>query len=231
MKRIAIIVPSRGRPDAIAELIATLQWSIDDPSVVDLHIGLDDDDAYRYDPWDPSHNVYYYSMPRMNAAGWTNLLAASLWDDYEILGFMGDDHRPRTAGWDNDVRTAFDEMGSGLVYTDDGYQGERLPTAPFWSSDVIKELGWYFQPALAHMYADNVWLALGKAIGRCTYLPDVVIEHMHPAAGKGVDDETYRGSNAMYGLDETAFRVYMATQFDSDVAMLKETLSAIPSNR
>jgi hypothetical protein len=61
---------------------------------------------------------------------------------------------------------------------------------------------------LRHLYIDNYWLELAGAAGCLTYLPDVVIEHMHPAYGKAEWDESYRRVNSpeMYGADGDRIR-------------------------
>jgi hypothetical protein len=60
------------------------------------------------------------------------------------------------------------------------------------------------------LYIDNFWLALGKRIG-ISYLEDVIIEHEHPAAGKGEDDEDYAtvNSHAMYEHDRRVFETWL----------------------
>jgi hypothetical protein len=175
---IAILTPSRGRPERLAEMIESIRETAD--GEVAIYVGLDLDDWANYKQAD---GVSYLVRPRMRLAPWTNLLATeALAHGHEIIGFFGDDHRPRTQGWDALVKAAFDRMGSGLVYGDDLLQGENLPTAPFWSADVIRALGWYYPPTLTHLYADDYWLALANDLHIRTYLPDVLIEHMHPSA-------------------------------------------------
>jgi hypothetical protein len=44
-------------------------------------------------------------------------------------------------------------------------------------------------------------------------MPEVVIEHLHPVAGKGEWDDQYREVNAeeVYSADAIAFKEYMAS--------------------
>jgi hypothetical protein len=123
------------------------------------------------------------------------------------VGFMGDDHRPRTKGWDTAYLAALIQMRVGMVYGDDGWQHETLPTQIAMTTDIVKALGWMAPPALVHMYVDNWWLELGRAAGCIRYLPDVVVEHMHPVAGKAEWDEGHRRVNqqAMYHVDGATF--------------------------
>ncbi len=43
---------------------------------------------------------------------------------------------------------------------------------------------------------DNYWRDLGTAAGCLTYLPDAIVEHLHPSAGKAALDEGYGRVNA-----------------------------------
>ncbi|MBU6427627.1 MAG: hypothetical protein KGR26_01325 [Cyanobacteria bacterium REEB65] len=202
MNEIALLIPSRGRPAAITELLGMLQ-----KAPVDVFVGYDEDDDTKVMPAFP--NVEYVIRPRMQLSPWTNLLASMTWDRYPILGSLGDDHRPRTEGWTVAVSAAMDEIGSGLVYTADGLQDENLPTAPFWSADVIKALGWFFPPRQQHLWCDNFWLAFARDLGRVRYLPHVLIEHMHPSAGKAEYDEVSAANDSHNDADRAAFEAYL----------------------
>ena len=202
--RIAILTPTRHRPRRLLEMLDAIARTAAQPATV--HVGIDDDDTGYQDEYDCTpHTVIVHRHARQRLGPWVNMMAA-LERDADILAFFGDDHRPRTVGWDTAVCDAFTGMGSGLVYGCDRLQNERLPTAPFWSTDIIRELGWYYPPNQVHMFADDFWLRLANDLGRCTYLPDVVIEHMHPSARKAQTDDVYQEADTNYGRDGDAFR-------------------------
>jgi hypothetical protein len=219
-----VIVPSRGRPRAVAELLDA--WRQTSTGAADLLVVVDDDDptlpAYR--ALGVSARVHSSTgtrgiVPVLNAA------AVDVATSYPMVGFLGDDHRPRTAGWDATLVADLAEMKTGIVYGDDLLRGETLPTAVAMTSNIVNTLGWMAPPALAHLFVDDAWRDLGTAIGRLRYLPDVVIEHCHPAIGKGQWDELYRELNddARYARDRDAYQAYRDSgQFAEDVAKLKE---------
>jgi hypothetical protein len=102
------------------------------------------------------------------------------------------------------------------VYGNDLLQGANLPTAVFMTSDIIRALGWMVPPSLQHLYVDDSWRDLGRSAACLQYLPDVVIEHVHPFA-LGADhrpkaelDDGYRRVNApgVYAADEAAYRAW-----------------------
>jgi hypothetical protein len=124
------------------------------------------------------------------------------------LGFMGDDHRVRTHGWDALLMEAAGWWG--LSYGDDLLRGGELPTAVVMAADIVRTLGWMGPSTLGHMYVDDYWRDLGNAVGDLHYRPEVVIEHLHPAAGKAAMDESYERSNHpdQYARDAAAYAEY-----------------------
>lgn len=120
------------------------------------------------------------------------------------VGFMGDDHRPRTEGWDLAYLKALQTLsgrcpnrsrpGVGMVYGNDLLQGENLPTQIAMTANIPAALGRMVPYELTHLYTDTYWLELGRTLNKITYLPEVVVEHMHPGAGKAVVDAGYEFS-------------------------------------
>jgi hypothetical protein len=151
--------------------------------------------------------------------GTLNAAAVEEAPNFKYLGFMGDDHRTRTEGWDAQVIEALERQP--IVYGNDLIWGEGLPTAVFMRSEIVEKLGYMAPPELVHLYLDNFWLTLGGRIG-IEYLPDVIIEHLHPSVGKAEWTPEYNEVNdgAMYAADEQAFNNYLATRFESDVEKL-----------
>ncbi len=87
----------------------------------------------------------------------------------------------------------------------------------------MRALGWMMLPTAQHMYVDNAVLELGRATGRILYRPNVIIEHLHPVAGKAAWDASYRESNAdeRYVADRTAFEAWRAEQLAVDTAAVE----------
>jgi GT2 family glycosyltransferase len=230
MVDLAIITPTRGRPRQFAELVeAVNQTAAGD---VQIWAGLDYDDESDYlaalVDVPGAGRIVSYRGERRSLSAWTNFLAAQAVESSEpprYLASLGDDHRPRSGCWDRDLIGAIEQLGgSGIAYGNDLLQGEKLPTAWVVSADIVRTLGWMMLPVCDHMYVDDATLALGQASGRIVYCPDVVIEHLHPEAGKADWDESYLASNAdeRFAKDGEAFtRWQREGGLAADVAKLR----------
>lgn len=221
--RLLVICPSRSRPANAARLVDA--WQATTAGVSDLLIATDDDDPANYLVPPPAiHRV----AQRRRMAGTLNLWATHFADQYDALGFCGDDHVFRTTGWDQRVIEQLDRLGTGLVYGNDLLQGMNLPTAVFVTADIVRTLGWMAPPGLVHLFLDNSWLALGHALDAITYLSDVVIEHMHPLAGKAEPDAGYSEANAsdVWTHDEAVYRRWLDEDLAQDVARIRAATAA-----
>lgn len=197
---LAVLVPTRGRPQNAVRL----QQAFTDTDSLNatLIFVLDADDPELPGYWEAAGDRRIRHLTVHDGEGGTGMTAALNYaatlhaGEYGALGFMGDDHLPRTAGWDAHVLGALGTDEPRIVYGDDLLQGANLPTAAFMPSRMVRALGFMAPPVLRHLYVDNFWLELGERLGTLHYLPDVVIEHLHPAAGKAVMDERYAVVNA-----------------------------------
>jgi FkbM family methyltransferase len=207
--RLLVIVPTRGRPHNIARLWQA--WQETTTGHADLLIAVDGD---------PTNLAAYIAtgVPWVVHAPWQGMVATlnqravEHCNTYDALAFWGDDHVPRTVGWDRLLLDALDRLGPvGLAYGNDLHRGADLPTAVAMTSTVVRTLGYMAPPDLGHLVCDRWWLKVGRRLGRITYLPNVVIEHMHYRAGKAPKDAGYRTVNAanQYEQDRNAYQRYI----------------------
>lgn len=195
--RMLVIVPTRGRP----ENVVRLEQAIKDTRTTraDFLYVVDHDDPKAEEYVRMGLNRLIVIHERLRLGGTLNWAARKYADLYDAIGFMGDDHLPRTPFWDLRVLDALDvETGQAprVVYGNDLLQGANLPTAVFMHSRIIQALGYMVPPGMIHLYLDNFWKELGQSLNGLVYLPDVVIEHMHPVAGKADWDDRYAEVNA-----------------------------------
>lgn len=213
MADLLMICPTRSRPGNATELWKAWQetngaglWS------ADLMFAVDDDDpeldAYQSACKD-MHGVHLLVGPRLRMVGTLNATATVASRTYRYLGFLGDDHRPRTPGWSYRFCECL-SGGTGIVYGNDLLQGEEMPTAVAMTSDIVRALGYMAPPAMVHLCVDLCWKDWGQGLGRLTYLNDVILEHMHPANGKAPYDAGYEDANSpeRTTADATAYLAY-----------------------
>lgn len=221
---ITVICPSRERPDKALEAYQSFIATASNPAVAMLFV-VDKDDPQR--PAYLAHRLPVIDFldyekggmgPPLNAAA--NALSGST----DILGFIGDDHRFRTSGWDRMVVEALQD--GGIAYGNDLGRPD-LPTQVFISSKIVRALGWMCLPGAKHLYLDDSWKALGQKAGCLFYLPDMIIEHMHPVYGKAERDAGYARVNAtaVYSHDGQVFQRWLDSgQADLDASVVKEAL-------
>lgn len=220
MAELLIIVPTLGRPDSIDRLLqawdGTNAWQD-----ADLTLAVDADDphidAYRQfatgavglfevPAWQPM-------VAKLNAA------AAAVADRYTALGFMGDDHVPRTFGWAGAYLDVLRKLGTGVVYGDDLHRGRDLCTQWAMTADIVRALGRMVPAPVRQQFCDRSVMVLGQRLDRLRFLPHVTIEHMHYAVGKGVKDATALLGNreALFRADRAVFERWLSEDVDTDV--------------
>jgi hypothetical protein len=214
MKEMIILVPTRGRPSNAVELLAEHD-----------KLSTHSDILFIIDANDPEHDQYEFEVGAdkcMTIENETRGMAYPInkaanaivkENKYQYFAFLGDDHRPRTAGWDGILIQAMQRRPS-MAYSNDLLQGERLPTMITMTSDIVAALNGMVPPKMKHLYLDNFWKKLGQDLGALTYLDYVIVEHMHPIAGKAEWDEGYKEVNAneIYAFDGLAYQNYIQSE-------------------
>lgn len=214
------LIPTRGRPESVHDIVESFK-STCTISTTRLSLVIDQLDPSTHDYEEAVSAATPRSDHRMIdrigiivVEGGTMVKAlneAALMvvadHDTEAIGFLGDDHRPRTIGWDAAYLSALREIGAGVVYGNDLLQYDFVPTQCAMSAEIIRRIGWMAHPSLRHMYVDTLWRDMAREHGTIRYLPDIVVEHLHYINGKAVEDEGYRRVNAseVYARDQIAF--------------------------
>ncbi len=218
-----VIVPSRGRPQNIARLLDAVHATARLRTL--LHVAVDDDDealpqyqAVMAKAGKPGDALE--AGPRKGLTEWTNEVAVRRAGEFRFLASFGDDHRPRTPGWDRALVQAIREMGgTGFSYPWDGVR-EDIPEAVVMSSDIVRALGWMALPECQHYFIDNTWADLGRYAGCIRYLRAVAVDHLSPATGKVPGDATYAAASEKITADQEAYAAWRAGRMRDDVAAI-----------
>lgn len=217
------ICPSRSRPENVERL---LDGWLATKTKAHLVVAVEQDtpDAYReycklYDHYQPrfrlsGSNLTLSSQPvRKRIGPLLNELAPYYAEKYKAVGFLGDDHLPRTKNWDQLLWESIDDTDRYVAYGNDLLQGEALPTAVLIRSELIIPVQQFCPPDQLHLYLDNYWKALGEEFGMA-YLGDVILEHLHPGAGKAESDQGYAEANLTDTEDGRLWREYSGEGVD-----------------
>lgn len=222
MNDLVVVIPTRARPHNIPPLIE----SIEKTRAIDSRIilSVDSDDKYVCDYQDvrkPDWCELRVTEQRLRLGDALNFHAPGLAEEYKVIGFLGDDNRPRTVGWDWRIMEEMRPLG--IIYVNDLIQRHKLPTAVFMDSQIVRTLGYFSAPGVIHLYIDDAWKALGEALGTLRYLGDCVIEHCHPLVGTAAMDDGYRAVNSpeRWSTDGPAFDKWKAEQLERDVLTLR----------
>jgi hypothetical protein len=228
MRTVLMLCPTRGRPAKALEALESFNATktLKGSALVFL-VDEDDPTLDQYLETLPAHNIEINeSLGSMNAAlNAAATLHASI-GIYDYLGFIGDDHRFRTNGWDEQMVRGLESAGGGFAYGNDLYQSENLPTHILMSTSIVAALGWMGLPGARHLYLDNTWMELGQRVDRLFYFPNLIVEHMHPYAGKADMEEGYERVNSreMNDHDLAVFEDWKVNRRASDIELVRNAL-------
>ena len=184
--RISILAPSRGRPKALQ---AMADSAFRTASNIEILAYVDEDDPSDYEA---VQDVTIVRGPRINLSDCWNRLAEKARGS--ILHMGSDDIRFRTPHWDQMIRQAFEVFRDRIVfvYGDDGIHDRKMGTHGFVSREWYQTVGRFTPPFFPCDYADTWLNEVAAHIGRRMYIQGMLIEHLHPIAGKASWDQTHK---------------------------------------
>lgn len=216
LDEVDVIVPVLGRPHHAAPFMASLQAS-DAPAFV-LAVASHDDhdtaeawaaagaDVLRTDPGRTTFPQKANDGYRATSRPWFLLVGSD-------VAFW--------PGWWRAAHQGAVEHDASVVSTNDMFNGHvqegRLAVHPIFSRVYVDELGASWDgPGVvaceeyAHWYCDEEWSQVARSRGVFLFVPDAVVEHLHPAAGRADMDDVYRLGYRNAVNDEHTFRARAA---------------------
>jgi hypothetical protein len=223
---VVVLVATRDRPgQALATLMSFKATSTRPDTRIIFGLDHDEPQLNAYLELLPSFVVWNAGPDSGSLTKVTNSMLGAC-NEGDVIGSVGDDHRFRTKGWDEAIYATAKFNPPGVIYPNDAFQGANLATAFFAHGDVVRALGWLALPVCDHMYIDNAIMDIGRGLNSLHYLPNTIIEHLHPAAGKGIMDASYARTNSKTQMskDELAYTEWKENGLSSDISRIREYL-------
>lgn len=222
MREILVICPSRGRPKRAQDAIDS--WKETTAGLSDFVLMVDDDDKELPEYQKIEEVIIRINKTTQRGAVSLHNKAVKLFPDYQYYMPIADDNIFRTKNWDKVMIDKMKEKGWGIVYGDDLFDKGLSAMCPIFSANIIKTAGYISPPDIFHLWADVAWKDIGEGIGRLFYLPEVVVEHMHPNAKKAEDDDGYKAvhSRLITDNDQNAYSGWKSKEYPGLIEKLKK---------
>ena len=205
-KTISIILPTRKRPKNLIRLVKSIIETSKFTENIEVCICVDRDDmesATALIPLSDRIDVKVCIGSRQTKHGtyWNRAWQQTTGD---VLQMSSDDFIYRTPNWDVEILKEINKFSDKMVmvYGEDGFQRGQLGTHMFIHRRWAGALGEFVQMHTNVFYHDTWIDVLATRIGRRKYRPDLLFEHMHPAARKAPIDSVHKEARVNNVNDE-----------------------------
>ena len=195
--KIGILTSTRGRPQNIGRFIKS--WQDTTAGCSDLILLLDTDDPTLTEYYKNVGVIFSVNPRKNNHRGAAQIFQTgyTLFPDYKYYFFGSDDLVFITKNWDKImIDKIVSEGGVAIPHANDLFQKGNLVACPLIPLNLLKAVGYFSPSKFVHCFVDNIWTDIGKAINKLFFMPDVIIEHLHPYAQKALMDTTYSEVNS-----------------------------------
>lgn len=191
---IAILCPTRGRPDKFLRMVAS---AYDKTCGVYVYAGYDENPkgqnhGYGWDSIDTYERYFPENMP--TAQKWNSLAeyAMTYPDTTHKLFMLGaDDMVFDTPGWDRALLDHYNALDNKIhcYALQDSRSCDGTPH-PIVTREWVEAMGYFMPPIFLHWFLDTWTVAIAKANGVFTHMKDYSLIHDKPS-DRGQPDETH----------------------------------------
>jgi hypothetical protein len=138
-------------------------------------------------------------------------------------GLLADDLVPRTLHWDiRMIEAAGDRY---ISQANDLSPKPKNYCHPCIGGELVRKAGFFGFPYTTHYALEVIWKDLTKCDKRFgRYLPDVIVENLHPDFNKGQIDRTYQEAFTVKDNDERIWKAWRGKEFDNFYLSVKDLL-------
>lgn len=195
--RILLKCPTRSRPQKAMLTLSRYIETCSHPELLGVAVSCDVDDTsmtknlvqeelhrvLRRAAW---HNIFFSNNTSKISACNANMSEIP-WE-WQIIVLVSDDMIPQINGWDDVIRnymTARYPDTNGILWFNDGFQGDKLNTLSIYGRKMYDELGYLYYPEYKSLFCDTELTdrCRGDLASRTTYIPYCIIRHEHPGTG------------------------------------------------
>ena len=208
-KEISIIIPSRGRPQKLTEMMNSVLNFASAPKLIEFVLYIDEDDKSNYEMFDNKAIIIKGKRTYMGIMNNLCIQQAS----GKVIILCNDDVIVRTKKWDDiiyeNIKLYADSIF--LLYPNDLNKGSKLCSFPVFSKKFyLRYPGLFpenYKGTLIDLHIMDIFIQLKElGINRIKYLDNVVFEHLHYTTGKSSFDKTYSDRNRF--ADDDLFIAY-----------------------
>lgn len=210
--RILLKCPTRSRPEKLLKTLRSYVNLSRTKDQIGVAISCDTDDISMTHPtvqddlhrllsplaW---HRIYYGENKSKIQACNANMDQID-WD-WDIVVLVSDDMVPRLEGWDSVIRMymkAYFPDTKGILWFNDGYQGDKLNTLCIYGRKMYETLGTIYEPAYKSLFCDTELTDRCKSdlAPFCKYISYSIIRHEHPGTGFAQNMDPLYAKNQTY---------------------------------
>jgi glycosyltransferase involved in cell wall biosynthesis len=239
MKKISVLLPTRGRPLFMERVVTSAMEKANNPNSLQFVFYIDNDDELskekieelvnRYDEnsWQEDFATIKYIIGE-------RIVLSQMWNecfklaDADVVMHCGDDIIFQTTGWDDVVLNQFDAVPDKIafVYGRDGVHHMSFGTHGFIHRNWVKATGGLFKTMYSSDYNDTYLNHVSEMIGR-KFFVEIYTEHMHPAVGKYMYDQTHKDRLERHFADNVQ-QLYESTLHlrQEDAALLRKFIDS-----
>ena len=224
---ISLLCPTRNRPANVIRMTDSALSMASSPDDVEFAFYCDDDAP-------GSVPEIIADGPGVKVVTGPRIVLSDMWNKCfeactgQIAMQCDDEAVFRSPGWDAQVRDAFDAIPDRIafVHGSDGHQPPTFGALGFLSREWVQAAGRFTPPYFSCDYGDTWINDVANAIGRRVFVPGLVIEHLHPIAGKAQWDETH-GERLARGSRDSVAALYasLAGEREADAAKLRAVMA------
>lgn len=217
---IAILTPTRGRPDRVLKFHNSVRNLADDNSSIYMYYYLDDDDStlenYKLNIKLSEHTYLKVGPAISISKSWNTIAKMAIKDGADILIMGNDDLVYETEGWDSILKEEIKNFPDNIycMWFQDKINGNKHCAFPIISKQWYNCLE-YFTPGIFHFGYNDTWIFdIAKRINRTHYIDKVITDHQHFTKYPKLNDKTYIRNRTSYrgNLFEKDKKIFEATE-------------------